>query len=128
MQDQDEDVVGYQLARLIERHRERTKEKFKQMAARGGLPTTTLQNLAGNPLKQMPQRETLDKVAKALQVDLAVVVRAAGEACGLVLYDDEALPSDPDTQAIISNFGNLTPDQRKAILLQVDYWVQTNNE
>lgn len=126
MQDQEQAVAGLQLAALITKHRERTRESFKEMAARGGLPTTTLSNLATNPLKQMPQRENLDKVAKALRVDVSVVIRAAGEACDLVVYEDESLPDDPDTRAIMVTTGLLTPEQRRLMLLQAQAWVKDN--
>lgn len=61
----------------------------------------------------MPRRQTLAKIAKALDLPDRVLVQAATEVAGLRTYDEPV--TDPDTRVVIATMEQLPPARRREI-------------
>jgi transcriptional regulator with XRE-family HTH domain len=77
------------LARLIHRRREELGLTWKELGARGGFPSHTVFHALATKAehRQPPRAETLERLAKALDVSLDLVRAAAAEAAGYRLED-----------------------------------------
>lgn len=58
------------------------KTSIRKVAARIGISKTTVANIAGRKLKNMPEVETLEKIAAAYELTLPAVAEMAGAMSG----------------------------------------------
>jgi transcriptional regulator with XRE-family HTH domain len=113
------------LQRLI---RERLRERgwsYGEIARRGGLPRSTVSNLARTRnLARPPRPATIDALAKGLDVPVSVVRAAAAESTGLHYYDEApAGPEDPgdrERQLLIDRIAELSPEDRRYVAALVE--------
>lgn len=112
------------LARLVKSRVDGTVENYSTIAVRGNMPRSTVHKLATGPITALPKRETLEKLAIGLGLPASVVIRAAQEAAGYFLYDEE-LP-DGETTILINSISQLTPDQRASVSSLVDHLLRTS--
>jgi transcriptional regulator with XRE-family HTH domain len=68
------------LQQLIADHCAETGDKLADIAERGGMPHQTLSAILHRTARSIPRRETLAKLAKGLDMDLATVEQAAARA------------------------------------------------
>ena len=94
---------------IEERRRQLSNPSYRAIAESGGLKShMTVYNLATQPLKAMPEAGTLEGLARGLDLDLAIVTRAAQSACGYHVWE-RALPDGPDQTKMIANIEDLEP-------------------
>ncbi|MET8268189.1 hypothetical protein ACWD8I_09355 [Micromonospora arida] len=122
----DQTVAGMALANLIEeRRRQLSNPSYRAIAESGGLKShMTVYNLATKPLKAMPEAGTLEGLARGLDLDLAIVTRAAQSACGYHVWE-RALPDDPTKQMIIANIEDLEPHELDAVATVVQAYLRS---
>ncbi|WP_406079215.1 hypothetical protein [Micromonospora sp. NBC_00858] len=122
----DQTVAGMALANLIEeRRRQLSSPSYRAIAESGGLKShMTVYNLATKPLKAMPEAGTLEGLARGLDLDLAIVTRAAQSACGYHVWE-RALPDDPTKQMIIANIEDLEPHELEAVATVVQAYLRS---
>ena len=111
------------LARLIEAARRASGESYAEIARRGQMPASTVHKLATTDLHTPPKKETLESLAKGLDLPVKVVTRAATEAAGYYVYED-TLP-DSETQVLIANIEQLTPEQRASVTALVGHMLKS---
>lgn len=111
------------LARLIAEVRESSGDSYADIADRGGMPRSTVHKLATAELTGLPKRETLERLARGLNVPVEIVTQAAHTSTGYHVYA-EATP-DATTQVLIANISRLDPDQRAAVAALVQRLIQT---
>jgi hypothetical protein len=84
------------------------------VARRGSLPRSTVYNLATTEnLARPPRPDTLEKLARGLELPLSAVRSAAAEASGMHLYQSD--PVDDETSVIIASLVELTPADRRVV-------------
>jgi len=113
------------LQRLI---RERLRERgwsYGEIARRGGLPRSTVYNLARTRnLARPPRPATIDALAKGLDVPVSVVRAAAAESTGLHYYDEAPAgredPGDRERQLLIDRIDELSPEDRRYVAALVE--------
>lgn len=107
------------LQRLI---RERADERGWSLAhvgTRAGLHRQTVYKLMrAEGFKQLPDEETLTKLAHGLDLPLRLLREAAVESIGIRIYDEPV--ADPDTKVVIATMEKLTPARRRAIRKMVE--------
>jgi transcriptional regulator with XRE-family HTH domain len=113
------------LARLIHRRREELGLTWKELATRGGFPShTIIYTLATKAEhKQPPRAETLDRLAKALDVSIDLVRAAAAEAAGYRLEDIKVdLAVAEDVRVVAAAMNELSEsDRAKLRRLALDF-------
>jgi transcriptional regulator with XRE-family HTH domain len=108
-----------QLQELIRRRAQEHGWSYAEVARRGGIPRSTVHNLATNSrLLRLPQANTLAGLARGLGVGIAVVRRAAAEAAGLKLY--EVRGDDPEVETLIASLEKLRPADRRHVAALVE--------
>jgi transcriptional regulator with XRE-family HTH domain len=100
-----------------------------QLADTAGIDRSTLTNIFKNP-DTTPKLETLDRLAKALQVPLAKLVTL----CGFSIEGDDGtnideqvsilLDSMPELRGFIAHLAQLRPDDLRVIQAYVDGFLQ----
>jgi HEAT repeat protein len=75
-------------------------------------------------LVRMPQPATLEGLARALDLPLDTIRRAAAEACGIHLYAGEpagaAASPDPEVDVLIASLQKLSVDDRRHVAALVE--------
>jgi transcriptional regulator with XRE-family HTH domain len=102
------------LQQLIRRRMDENKWSYGDIARRGGLPRSTVHNLA--TLEQMsrpPRPVTLERLAKGLDVPLDIVRGAAATAAGLQVWKEPV--SDPEIEVMVAGLAKLGPDERRHV-------------
>lgn len=108
---------GNALTRLIAERREALRLSYGDIALAGGLPKSTVHKLATTAKwSNTPHAETLDRLARGLQLPPAVVRRAAAEATGLTAVVED----DPEASILIGSIAELTADQRMQVRALID--------
>ncbi|MFC1402406.1 MULTISPECIES: helix-turn-helix transcriptional regulator [Streptacidiphilus] len=99
---------------------------YGEAARRGGIPRSTVHHLATTErLVRMPQPATLEGLARALDLPLDAIRRAAAEACGIHLYAGEppagaAVAPDPEVDVLIASLQKLSVDDRRHVAALVE--------
>ncbi|TDU04632.1 helix-turn-helix protein [Streptomyces sp. 846.5] len=98
---------------------------YGEAARRGGIPRSTVHHLATTErLVRMPQPATLEGLARALDLPLDTIRRAAAEACGIHLYAGEpagaAVSPDPEVDVLIASLQKLSVDDRRHVAALVE--------
>ena len=92
------------LQRLIQQRLREQGWSYREAARRGGLPHSTIHTLATTRNLGLPPRpDTIDALAKGLDVPVSVVRAAAAQATGMHYYDDRP---PPGTTARMTTSGN----------------------
>jgi transcriptional regulator with XRE-family HTH domain len=102
------------LQQLIKRQMTENRWSYGDIARRGGLPRSTVHNLA--TLVQMtrpPQPATLERLAKGLELPLDTVRQAAALAAGLEVWREPM--ADPEIEVMVASLSRLTPDERRHV-------------
>jgi transcriptional regulator with XRE-family HTH domain len=115
--------VTNELAKLIAEVKESTGDSYADIADRADMPRSTVHKLATTNLATLPKLDTLERLARGLNVSVEVVTRAAQAATGYSVYE-ETTP-DAKTQILISNISKLDPDQRAAVSALVQRLLRT---
>lgn len=110
------------LARLIADRRAATGDSYTDIAQRGGMPRSTVHKLATAELSSAPRPDTIEKLAKGLELPVDLVTRAAQESAGYKVYQERLV--DTDAQVLIANIGALTPEQRASVMALVNHWLK----
>ena len=106
------DVQGYgALWAMVQEHLDRTSVSERAFARQAGLKHQTLNAWKNREAHQLPQRETLEQVARALGVPYLDVLRAALRDAGYVDDPDQMSTGDPTAM--------LSADRRRAVLTLV---------
>jgi transcriptional regulator with XRE-family HTH domain len=107
------------LQRVIQERADEHGLTMNAVATRAGLNRQTLYNLMGaQTMKAMPRRDTLAKIARALQLPEQLLVEAAAESVGIRLYDDPV--DDPDTKVVVAAMGRLSQAERRRLRKMVE--------
>ena len=106
------------LQELVRERLERQGWSYGDVARRGGIPRSTVHHLAtAERLVRMPQPNTLEGLARGLELPLDAVRRAAAESCGIHLY--EAAP-DPEVDVLIASLSQLSSQDRRHVAALVE--------
>lgn len=107
------------LQRLI-RHRLQEKGwSYGDVAKRAGLPRSTVYNLAVTPmLARPPKPQTLEGLARGLELPLAAVRGAAAEAAGFHYYVETH--RDEETALLMASIDELGPEDRRHVAALVE--------
>jgi transcriptional regulator with XRE-family HTH domain len=99
------------LQQLIKRQMTENRWSYGDIARRGGLPRSTVHNLA--TLVRPPQPATLERLAKGLELPLDTVRQAAALAAGLEVWREPM--ADPEIEVMVASLSRLTPDERRHV-------------
>lgn len=102
------------LQRLIQARRDEKGWSYGDIAAQGELPKSTVYKLATQPWEGTPRPDTLDKLARGLQLPPAVVRKAASEATGLTAQVTREV-TDEGLDLLIGTIETLTIEQRQQL-------------
>jgi transcriptional regulator with XRE-family HTH domain len=113
------------LQRLIRRRLQERGWSYGEVARRGELPRSTVYTLATTRnLSRPPRPDTIDALAKGLDVPVSVVRTAAAESTGLHYYDgvpaEQERPADRDRELLIASIDELTPEDRRHVAALVE--------
>jgi transcriptional regulator with XRE-family HTH domain len=87
---------------------------YGDIARLGGLPRSTVHNLATVPsLSRPPQPTTLEKLAHGLELPLDTVRAAAASAAGYAIWREDI--ADPDIDVLVASLTKLTADERRHV-------------
>src|SRR5258708_1349651 len=104
---------------LIQRRLREQGWSYREVARRGGLPHSTIHTLATTRnLGRPPRPDTIDALAKGLDVPVSVVRAAAAESTGLHYYDEAPpghQPGDQERDLLIASIDELTPEDRRHV-------------
>jgi transcriptional regulator with XRE-family HTH domain len=102
------------LQQLIRDRMAEQRWSYADVAARGGLPRSTVHHLATNGRPgRSPHPATLERLAVGLGVPLDVVRAAAAEAVGLAVWREPA--TDPGIEVLVAALHRLSPDDRRHV-------------
>jgi len=102
------------LQRLIRARMAERRWSYAEVAARGGLPRSTVHHLATNPRPgRPPHPATLEHLALGLDVPVATVRAAAAEAVGLTVYQEPV--ADPGIEVLVAALHRLRPEDRRHV-------------
>ena len=120
------------LQQLMRERLDRQGWSYGEAARRGGIPRSTVHHLATTErLVRMPQPATLEGLARALELPLDAIRRAAAEACGIHLYaagpaaattsaGADGAGSDPEVDVLIASLQKLSVDDRRHVAALVE--------
>jgi transcriptional regulator with XRE-family HTH domain len=113
------------LQRLIRQRLHDRHWSYGQVARRGGLPRSTVYTLATNRnLARPPRPDTIDALARGLDVPVSAVRTAAAESAGLHYYDQATPgrqpPGDRERDLLIASIDELSPDARRHVAALVE--------
>lgn len=117
------------LQRLIRRRMDELDINYYEVARRGGFPshTTVYALVHKKEHKQPPRAETLERLAKALDVDLGLVRAAASKAAGYELKEiTTTLAASEDVRIVADAMGEMTAADR-ALIRKVAVHLQQNS-
>jgi transcriptional regulator with XRE-family HTH domain len=117
--------VSNALQQLMRSRLDQQGWSYGEAARRGGIPRSTVHHLATTErLVRMPQPATLEGLARALDLPLDTIRRAAAEACGIHLYAgepaDAAVATDPEVDVLIASLQKLSVDDRRHVAALVE--------
>jgi transcriptional regulator with XRE-family HTH domain len=102
------------LQELIRRRMDENNWSYGDIARRGGLPRSTVHNLATmEQLTRSPRPVTLERLARGLDVPLDAIRGAAAQATGLHVWQEQV--SDPDIQVMVAGLAKLSPEDRRHV-------------
>ena len=98
---------------------------YREVARRGGLPHSTIHTLATTRnLGRPPRPDTIDALAKGLDVPVSAVRTAAAESTGMHYYDETPTGNqgqyDHERDLLIASIDELTPEDRRHVAALVD--------
>jgi transcriptional regulator with XRE-family HTH domain len=113
------------LQRLIQQRLRERGWSYREVARRGGLPHSTVHTLAATRnLARPPRPDTIDALAKGLDVPVSAVRAAAAASTGLHYYDETPAgpenPGDPERELLIASIDELTPEDRRHVAALVE--------
>ena len=113
------------LQRLIQQRLREQGWSYREVARRGGLPHSTIHTLAATrTLGRPPRPDTIDALAKGLDVPVSAVRAAAAESTGMHYYDDTPTGNqgqyDHERELLIASIDELTPEDRRHVAALVD--------
>ena len=107
------------LQRLIRNRLRERNWSYGDVAKRGGLPRSTVYNLAVTPMRARPPKPaTLEGLAKGLELPLSAVRAAAAEAAGLHYYRESEM--DDETALLIASIEELSPEDRRHVAALIE--------
>ena len=102
------------LQQLIRRQMDENNWSYGDIARRGGLPRSTVHNLATmEQLTRPPRPLTLQRLAQGLDVPLDAVRGAAASAAGLQVWHEPM--ADPEIEVMVAGLAKLSPDERRHV-------------
>ena len=108
------------LQRLIQERLREREWSYGQVARRGGMSRSTVFYLADTAqLTRPPRPDTLDGLARGLDLPISVVRAAAAEAAGLHYYG-EVPGVDSEISALIASLEELTPEDRRHVAALIE--------
>ncbi len=103
-----------ELQKLIRRTMAEHNWSYGDIARRGGLPRSTVHNLATmERLARPPMPATLERLAKGLDLPLDTVRGAVASAAGLQVWREPI--SDPEIEVMVAALERLNGDQRRHV-------------
>jgi transcriptional regulator with XRE-family HTH domain len=113
------------LQRLIQQRLRERGWSYREVARRGGLPHSTIHTLARTRnLARPPRPDTIDALARGLDVPVSAVRAAAAESTGLHYYDQAPAgredPADQERELLIASIDELTPEDRRHVAALVE--------
>ena len=113
------------LQRLIQQRLREQGWSYREVARRGGLPHSTIHTLAATRnLGRPPRPDTIDALAKGLDVPVSAVRAAAAESTGMHYYDETPAGNqgryDHERELLIASIDELTPEDRRHVAALVD--------
>jgi transcriptional regulator with XRE-family HTH domain len=102
------------LQQLIQERMRELRLSYREVARRGGLPSSTVHHLAthGRP-GRLPNPATLQRLAAGLDLPISVIRAAAASAAGFVI-DHQPL-GDPDIEVLVASLTLLSPADRQHV-------------
>jgi transcriptional regulator with XRE-family HTH domain len=121
-------ALGQDINPLQQLIRQRQAERgwsYGELARRGGLPRSTVYTLATTRnLTRPPRPDTIDALARGLDVPVAVVRTAAAGSTGLHYYDEvpaeRQQSGDREKELLIASIDELTPEDRRHVAALVE--------
>jgi transcriptional regulator with XRE-family HTH domain len=121
-------ALGHGINPLQQLIRQRQAERgwsYGEVARRGGLPRSTVYTLVTTRnLTRPPRPDTIDALARGLDVPVAAVRAAAAESTGLHYYDQGPAgpehPADRERELLIASIDELTPEDRRHVAALVE--------
>jgi transcriptional regulator with XRE-family HTH domain len=102
------------LQRLIVSRMKEQGWSYNDVARRGGLPRSTVHHLATSArLVHPPNPNTLEGLARGLDLPLSAMRAAAAEAAGLSTWAETGF--DPEIQILVAGLTRLTPGDRRHV-------------
>lgn len=102
---------------ITDRMRERAWS-YGSVARRGGMPRSTVHHLATTAsLVRPPRPDTLEALARGLELPLTLVRDAAAKAAGLHV---DVVSVDPETAVLIASLEELTPEDRRHVAALIE--------
>jgi transcriptional regulator with XRE-family HTH domain len=113
------------LQQLIQQRLREQGWSYREVARRGGLPHSTVHTLAATRnLVRPPRPDTIDALAKGLDLPVSVLRAAAAQSTGMHYYDEAPSgpkdPGDQETELLIASIGELTPEDRRHVAALVE--------
>jgi len=113
------------LQRLIQQRLRAQGWSYREVARRGGLSHSTIYTLATTrSLGRPPRPDTIDALAKGLDVPVSVVRAAAAESTGMHYYGEAPAghhdQHDHERELLIASIDELTPEDRRHVAALVD--------
>ena len=107
--------AGNPLQTLIEVRRHELGLSYGRIAARAGLPRSTVYYLATtSELQRSPAAHTVERLAEALELPPQTVRSAVAHALGLHVYV-EGEPAQPDLAVLMASVEQLAPEDREHV-------------
>lgn len=110
---------------LIQQRLRDRRWSYGEVARRGRLPRSTVYTLATNRnLARPPRPDTIDALARGLDVPVSAVRTAAAQSTGLHYYDQappgRQPPDDRERDLLIASIDELSPDARRHVAALVE--------
>lgn len=101
--------MGQRLAGMIEQVASERGWSLREIARRSGLPPATVQKASNPDSPSVPRRETLEALARGLNVPTTMLLTAAIDDYGVTPAVD---PDDPSVSLVVHAMQELTPQRR----------------
>lgn len=108
------------LADLIRSHQDSTGDSYSDIAKRAGLSKAKIGQLAITTQPHMPRVDTVEKLAKGLQLPLHIVQRAAMASAGITPPDAEEIS---ESELLVAKLERLNEHERAIIARLVDSFI-----
>lgn len=106
-------VLMNSLQQLIRNRMAERNWSYGDIARQGGLPRSTVHNLATAKLTRPPLPATLEKLARGLILPLDVVRSAIAADAGYTLWREEQ--ADPEVDVMVAAITRLSADERRHV-------------